>query len=114
VLLYEIEDVGRFPRVQEFLSYARLVKCQKGSAGKVLGHSGKKIGNVHLKWAFSEAAVLFLRGNPEGQRYVERLAKKHGKGKALSILAAHLGRAVYVILKRRVPFDQAKFLAHAA
>ena len=112
VLLYEIEDVNRFPRVQEFLSYARLIKCQKGSAGKVLGHSGKKIGNVHLKWAFSEAAVLFLRANPEGQRYVERLAKRHGKGKALSILAAHLGRAVYAMLKRREPFDQAKFLAH--
>src|SRR5690606_30972177 len=74
VMLYEIENVNRFPRVQEFLSYSRLVKCQKSSAGKVLGHSGKKIGNVHLKWAFSEAAVLFLRANPEGQHYVERLA----------------------------------------
>lgn len=112
VLLYEIEDIARFPRVQEFLSYARLVKCQKGSAGKILGHSGKKIGNVHLKWAFSEAAVLFLRGNPAGQRYLERLARKHGKGKALSILAAHLGRAVYVMLRRREPFDREKFLAH--
>jgi hypothetical protein len=78
----------------------------------MLGHSGKKIGNVHLKWAFSEAAVLFLRANPEGQRYVERLARKHGKGKAPSILAAHLGRAVYAMLQRREPFDQAKFLAH--
>lgn len=88
VLLYEIEDIGRFPRVQEFLSYARLVKCQNGSAGKIHGHSCKKIGNVHLKWTFSEAAVLFLRNNPQGQRYLERLARKHGKGKALSILAA--------------------------
>jgi transposase len=114
VLLYEIENIQRFPRVQEFLSYARLVKAQKSSAGKVLGHSGKKIGNVHLKWAFSEAAVLFLRQNPAGQRYLERLARKHGKGKALSILAAHLGRAVYTMLKRRVPFDPAKFLARAA
>jgi len=112
VLLYEIDNIHRFPRVQEFLSYARLVKAQKSSAGKVLGHSGKKIGNAHLKWAFSEAAVLFLRGNPEGQRYVERLAKKHGKGKALSILAARLGRAVYVMLQRRQPFDPARFLAH--
>jgi transposase len=113
VLLYEIENVSRFPRVQEFLSYARLVKTQKSSAGKILGHSGKKIGNVHLKWAFSEAAVLFLRANPDGQRYVERLAKKHGKGKALSILAARLGRAVYAILKDRVPFDRDKFFANA-
>lgn len=111
VMLYEIESVERFPRVNEFLSYARLVKGQKQSAGKHYGHSGKKIGNPHLKWAFSEAAVLFLRHNPEGQKLVERLAKKHGKGKALSILAARLGRTVYVMLKRREPFDQQRFLA---
>jgi hypothetical protein len=92
VLLYEIEDVNRFPRVQEFLSYARLIKAQKSSAGKVLGHGGGKIGNAHLKWAFSEAAVLFLRQNPDGQKFVARLAKKHGKGKALSIFSARLGR----------------------
>jgi hypothetical protein len=36
--------------------------------------------------------------------------KKHGKGKALSILSARLGRAVYVMLKRREPFDAEKFL----
>lgn len=111
VLIYEIENVDRFPRVNEFLSYARLVKGQKQSAGKLYGSSGKKIGNAHLKWAFSEAAVLFLRKNPDGQRFVERLAKKHGKGKALSILAARLGRTVYVMLKRREPFDQDKFIA---
>jgi transposase len=111
VLLYEIEDVNRFPRVQEFLSYARLIKCQKESAGKLRGHSGKKIGNPHLKWAFSEAAVLYLRNNPDGQRYVERLARKHGKGKALSILAARLGRAAYTMLQRREPFDADKFMA---
>jgi transposase len=76
VLLYEIDDIHRFPRVQEFLSYARLVKAQKSSAGKVLGHSGKKIGNAHLKWAFSEAAVLFLRGNPEGQALCSLLYRR--------------------------------------
>jgi transposase len=110
VLLYEIDSIDRFPRVNEFLSYSRLVKPKKESNGKVYGHSGKKIGNPHLKWAFSEAAVLFLRKNPDGQQFVERLAKKHGKGKALSILAARLGRAVYVMLKRRQPFDPVKFM----
>jgi len=42
------------------------------------------MGNVHLKWAFSEAAVLFLRNNPEGQKVVARLERKHGKAKVLS------------------------------
>jgi transposase len=111
VILYEIQDIRRFPRVQDFLSYARLVKCAKESGGKRYGYSGKKIGNAHLKWAFSEAAVLFLRGNDAGQKYVARLEKKHGKGKALSILAHKLARAVYVLLKREEAFDPHRFLA---
>ena len=34
VILYEVQDIGRFPRVQDFVSYCRLVKCTKESAGK--------------------------------------------------------------------------------
>src|SRR3989440_6713137 len=55
VLLYEMHDIARFPRVQDFVSYCRLVKCAKASAGKRYGTSGTKIGNASLKWAFSEA-----------------------------------------------------------
>ena len=110
VLLYEIHQIDRFPSVQDFVSYARLVKCAKESAGKRLGTSGKKIGNAHLKWAFSEAATLFLRNNPQGQQLLARLEKKHNKGKALTILAHKLARAVYYMLKRQTAFDMAMFL----
>jgi len=58
VLFYEIHDIRRFAGEGEFLSYARLVRPQKTSAGKVTGGGGGKIGNAHLKWAFSEAACL--------------------------------------------------------
>jgi transposase len=105
VLLYEIHDIRRFPRVQEFVSYCRLVKCAKESAGKRYGASGTKIGNAYLKWAFSEAAVLFLRNNPAGQKLLTRWEKKHGKGKALTVLAHKLARAVYDMLKRGTAFD---------
>ena len=108
--LYELHDIARFARVQDFLSYARLVKSQKASAGKVLGTSGSKIGNAHLKWAFSEAAVLFLHKNPPGQKLLNRLRSKHGKGKALSILAARLGRASYYMLRRTAAFDMDRFM----
>jgi transposase len=111
VILYEIHDIDRFATVQDFVSYARLVKCAKESAGKRHGTSGSKIGNVHLKWAFSEASVLFLRANPKGQRFVDKLSAKHGKAKALSILAHKLGRAVYYMLKRETPFDMNKFFS---
>src|SRR6266699_6882222 len=101
VLLYEIHHIDRFPRVQEFASYCRLVKCAKESNGKRSGTSGAKIGNAHLTWAFSEAAVLFLRENPAGQKFLARLEKKHDKGKALTILAHKLARAVYYMFMRK-------------
>lgn len=111
VLLYEIHDIDRFPRGQDCASYWRLVKCAKDAAGKRLGTSGNKIGNAHLTWAFSEAATLFLRGNEPGQKYLARLETKHEKGKALSIRAHKLARAVYYMLKRQIAFDLEQFLS---
>ena len=111
VMLYEIHDIARFEKVGNFLSYARLVKCARESDGKRYGTGGNKIGNVHLRWAFGEAACLFLRANPDGQKLHQRLVNKHGKAKALSILAQKLGRAVYVMLKRKRAFDMNKFLS---
>jgi transposase len=61
VRLYDIHQIERFPSVQEFASYGRLVKCSQESGGKRLGTSGQKIGNAHLKRACSEAAPLLLR-----------------------------------------------------
>lgn len=111
VILYEIHDIERFPAVQDFVSYARLVKCSKESAGKRYGFSGAKIRNVHLKWAFSEASVLLLRQNPQAKRYLDKLTSKHGKAKALSVLAQKLGRAVYFMLQREKAFDMKKFFS---
>lgn len=114
VLLYEIHDINRFPSVGQFISYARLVKCPHESGGKRFGGKGNKIGNVHLKWAFGEAAVLFLRRNEPAQRYHEKLVSRYGKAKAMSIIAKKLGRVVYTVLKKRRPFDPAKFFSDAA
>ena len=105
-----MQDITRFPRVQDFVSSCRLVQCAKESAGKRYGTSGAKIGNSSRKWACSAAAVLFLRNNPAGQKYLARLEKKHGQGKALTIFAHKLARAVYYMVKRDPAFDMPKFL----
>ena len=110
VLLYEMHDIQRFPRGQDFVSYCRLVKCAKESAGKRYGFSGTKIGNASLQWAFSEAAVLFLREHPPGQKSLTRLEKKHGQGKALTVLAQKLARAVYYMFTHEKAFDMQTFL----
>ena len=57
VLLYAMHAIARFPRGQDCASSCRLVTCARESAGKRSGTSGATIGNAHLTWAFSEAAV---------------------------------------------------------
>jgi transposase len=111
ILLYEIDDIGRFPEPGNFLSYARLVRCEHTSAGKVKGSGPRKMGNAHLKWAFSEAACLMIRAVPLVKSWVQRLEKRKGKRKALSILEAKIGRTVYHLWRKQVPFDLKRFLA---
>jgi transposase len=110
VMLYEIQDVSRFERVQNFTSYARLIKPQKESAGKSRGSGNRKMGNAYLKWAFSEATLLLIREEQEIKNYHLKLKNKHGKARALAIISHKLGRAVYYMLKNKQAFDMNKFL----
>ncbi len=52
-----------------------------------------------------------MRKNPDGKTYYAKLERKHGKGKALTVLAHKIARAVYYIWKQDKVFDQQKFLA---
>lgn len=109
VILYEVHDIKRFPRVQDFSSYARLIKPVKESAGKWAGKTNKKIGNAHLKYAIKEAAILMLRESGQAKDYLARLEKKYNKGKALGILTHKLGRAIYYMLKNNEAFSMERF-----
>ncbi len=109
VLLYETHDWSRFRTVGQFLSYARLVRCQHESAGKAVGSGNNYIGNPHLKWAFAEAACLMLRVSERARRWKQRYQQKRGPGKAMRVLAAKLGRAVYHMLRKREAFAEARF-----
>jgi transposase len=78
----DIHDIGRCPRVQDVVADGRLVKCTKESAGKRSGTSGTKIGHASRTWAFSAAAVWFLRHHPAGQKDLTTMENKHGQGNA--------------------------------
>ncbi len=53
---------------------------------------------------------MFLRQNPHAQAWLEKLANRHNKAKALSILAQKLARAIYFMLKRHTVFNPQRFL----
>jgi transposase len=113
VLLDEIHDIHRFPRVQDVVSSCRVVKCAQDAAGKRYGTAGTTIGNASLTGAFSDAAVLFWRATPAGQRSLTRVENTHGPGQALTGLAPQLARAVLYLCTRQPAVDRATFLTQS-
>src|SRR5258708_2919247 len=74
VLLYEIHDIRRF------------------------GDGGKKIGNAHLKWAFSEAVCLLVRCCPAVKTWQQTGFKKslqagHTEARETRVAATLMGAA---------------------
>lgn len=114
-ILFEVGDISRFPTVQRFCSYARLVKPTHTSAGKkVSSGGGRKIGNPHLRWAFAEDVIIFLRDDAVGKNIMEKLLKKYSKAKAMAVLSHKIARACYFMLLRKEPFSHEKFLMQVA
>jgi len=109
-ILLEIDTIERFDTRQQFCSYARLCGAVQESGNKRVGVGNRKAGNAWLKWAFSEAAVLAAQKDERMGRYLERLATKLGKPKALSALAHKLGRAFYHLLHTKEVFDIQRFV----
>jgi transposase len=109
-ILLEVDTIERFDTRQQFCSYARLCGAVQESGNKRVGLGNRKAGNAWLKWAFSEAAVLSAQKDERIGRYLERLATRLGKPKALSALAHKLGRAFYHMLHTKEVFDVNRFV----
>jgi len=110
-ILYEADQISRFPTVKDFLSYCRLVRGSVASAGKVKGLTGGKMGNAYLRWAFGEAAVLAKQHHPLLSIYADKIIAKRGKFKGNAILATKLARAVYFMLQSGTAFDVERVIA---
>jgi transposase len=110
VILYEIGDISRFPSPQKFSSYARLVKCERSSAGKKYRGGNNKIGNPYLKWAIGEIIIHAPTFSPYIKSYYDRLINRSGNAKAKAIITHKFGVAIYNMLKNKTSFDEKKFV----
>ena len=66
-------------------------KCASESAGKRKSGRNNKIGNVHLKWAFGEAASLFPRESD--RRFLLPVTRKEPTPEPL------IGPALFVVFR---------------
>ena len=83
---------------------------RQGVRRQAAGYVGHEDRHRHLRGAFAEAAVLFLRHNPPGKAYFAQLAQKHGTAQARTVLAHKLARAVYYRLARKHAVDLQRFV----
>ena len=109
----EIGSIQRFPRAENFASYAGTVPTVHASGGK--HHYGRlrKQSNQYLKWAFIEAAngVALRHTSPKWQRHhISRLYLRHrrrrGHSIAIGAVARHLSEAAYWVLIKNEPYRQ--------
>lgn len=101
----ETGDIGRFPDAGHYASYARCVKSEKLSNGKVKGRGNRKNGNKYLAWAFVEAAHFAIRFEQQINTYYQRKQAKTHPMVALKAVAHKLARASFYLLKRQTPFE---------
>jgi transposase len=110
VILYEINDINRFESHQKFCSYARLVKCERSSAGKRTKGGNQKIGNPYLKWAIGEIIIHAAHKSQVIGNYYQKLQQRCGKKKALNMITHKFGIAIYYMLKNKQVFDENRFV----
>ena len=109
-ILYEIHTITRFKSARHFSSYCRLVQVERESAGKKIKSGHTKIGNPHLKWAFTEIILIAQRASAPIKKYYEKRKSKHGVGKAKVLIAHKFAIAVYHMLKNGQAFDEKRFV----
>lgn len=102
----EVDGIARFPTVNHFWSYSRLVPGAADTAGKHRHRSGSKDGNRYLKLAFSHATVRAIQYYPEIRTWYQRWKRKKPLPVARTLVAKELAKSVYWVLKEQVDFNQ--------
>lgn len=103
-IMLETGCIERFAKVGNYASYCRKVSSRWSSNGKTKGRGNEKNGNKYLAWAFSEAAELARRFDPQARAFYNRKLQKTQTMVAHGALAHKLARAAYYVMRDQVPF----------
>ena len=103
-IMLETGSIERFAKVGNYASYCRKVSSRWTSNGKTKGRGNDKNGNKYLAWAFSEAAELARRFDPQARADYQRKRQKTQTQVAHGALAHKRVRAAYYVIRDQVPF----------
>ena len=101
----EVDGIERFPDVNKFYSYCRLVPGSNNSNKKIKHKSGNKDGNKYLKMAFTEASVRSVQYFKEIKQFHQSKARRKHKCIARNIVAGEIAKICYYVLKTKTDFN---------
>jgi len=104
-MMMEIGDIRRFASPGELSSYARAVKADRLSNGKVKGKNNGRNGNRYLAWAFIEAVNHAVRYCQPARKWYQRKAAATLPVVARKGLASKFAKAVWYMLTENQPFQ---------
>jgi transposase len=101
----EIGGIERFPDVNRFYSYCRLVPGADNSNKKLKHKSGNKDGNKYLKMAFSEASAKAVQYYKEIKQFHQSKARKKHICIAWTLVSKEIAKICYSVLTEKKDFD---------
>lgn len=103
-IFLEVDDILRFPGVNNFISYSRLSPSARNSGGKTKQISSKA-GNKYLKIVFSNAAVRAIQFYPVIRKYHASLLRKKNKHISKTLVAKEIAKIVFFVLKKQTDYN---------
>lgn len=102
MIRFETGDIGRFERVEQFVSYTGLVPGKRQSGEKKAAGIGiTKEGSFWLRWAFVQAAQTADRSRGRLSRFFWRQVRSHGNtNRARVATAREIARIAFYVMKR--------------
>jgi len=101
----EIDGIERFPDVNKFYSYSRLVPGADNSNKKMKHKSGNKDGNRYLKIAFSEASTRAVQYYKEIKQFHQSKSRKKHISIAWALVSKEIAKICYYVLTNKTDFD---------
>jgi transposase len=112
-----LDDVSRFASAGQVAAYVGLVPRERSSGEQQRRGPLTKAGNSRVRWLLVQAAWAYWRSRATVRtalrRWVERLAERRGKLRAVVALARRLTRILYALWRDASIYEPARVGAAA-
>ena len=105
IVIFEIENIHRFPKAKSFAHYAGLIPSEYSSGEKHRKGRLVKGANLFLRTAFIESTHAAIRRDRGLKLYYQSVKKRSGSSAAVIACARKLSYAVYHVIKNKTNYQ---------